>query len=190
MQFTTCRAWYSTKRFTPMTPRKQKKLDEGGLWDYALRILARKAYSAAEIRDKLNRRAVSSSDVPTVLTKLKEYGFADDEKFSEAFAQARLRNQGFGRSRVMRDLQSKHIAPKVAEEAIEKTFAGTSEAELIDNFLARKYRSKDLTVFLQEEKNLASAYRKLRLAGFTSDATLAALKRHGRHSADWEVIEE
>ena len=173
-----------------MTPRKQIKLDEGGLWDYALRILARKAYSAAEIRQKLILRAASISDVPAVLTKLREYGFADDEKFSEAFAQSRLRNQGFGRSRVMRDLQTKRVSPKVAEQAIEKTFAGTSEAELIDNFLARKYRSKDLTVFLKEEKNLASAYRKLRLAGFTSSASLAALKRHGKHTADWEVEDD
>jgi regulatory protein len=173
-----------------MSPRKQSKLDEGGLWNYALRVLARKAYSAGEIRQKLSQRAASISDVPAVLTKLREYGFADDEKFSEAFAQSRLRNEGFGRSRVLRDLRTKRVSPKVAEQAIEKTFAGTSEAELIDNFLARKYRSKDLTVFLKEEKNLASAYRKLRLAGFTSNATLSALKRHAKHAADWEVEDD
>jgi regulatory protein len=173
-----------------MSPRKPLKLDDGGLWDYALRILSRKAYSAAEIKQKLSLRAAPGTNIPALLTKLKEYGFADDEKFSETFAQSRLRNQGFGRSRVLRDLQTKRVSPKVAEQAIEKTFAGTSEAELIDNFLARKYRSKDLTVFLKEEKNLASAYRKLRLAGFTSNATLAALKRHAKHSADWELPDE
>jgi regulatory protein len=173
-----------------MGPRKPIKLDEGGLWDYALRILARKAYSAGEIKQKLSLRAAPGCNVSSVLTKLKEYGFADDEKFSETFAQSRLRNEGFGRSRVLRDLRTKRVAPKVAEEAIEKTFAGTSEAELIDNFLARKYRSKDLVVFLQEEKNVASAYRKLRLAGFSSNATLAALKRHGKRAADWEVGED
>lgn len=173
-----------------MSPRKPLKLDDGGLWDYALRILSRKAYSAAEIKQKLSLRAATGTNIPALLTKLKEYGFADDEKFSETFAQSRLRNQGFGRSRVLRDLQTKRVSPKVAEQAIEKTFAGTSEAELIDNFLARKYRSKDLTVFLKEEKNLASAYRKLRLAGFTSNATLTALKRHAKHSADWELPDE
>jgi SOS response regulatory protein OraA/RecX len=124
------------------------------------------------------------------LTKLREYGFADDEKFSEAFAQSRLRNQGFGRARVLRDLQTKRVSPNTAAEAIEKTFAGTSEAELIDGFLARKLRGKDLTVFLKEEKNLASTYRKLRIAGFTSSASLSALKRHAKHAADWEVEDD
>jgi len=173
-----------------MSPRKPVKLDEGGLWDYALRILSRKAYSAGEIRQKLSLRAAPGTNVPAVLTKLKEYGFADDEKFSETFAQSRLRNQGFGRSRVLRDLQTKRVAPKVAQQAIEKTFEGTSEAELIDNFLARKYRSKDLPVFLKEEKNLASAYRKLRLAGFTSNASIAALKRHSKQAIEWEGAED
>lgn len=173
-----------------MSPRKPVKLDDIGLWDYALRILSRKAYSAGEIRQKLSLRAAPGTNVPAVLTKLKEYGFADDEKFSETFAQSRLRNQGFGRARVLRDLQTKRVAPKVAQQAIEKTFEGTSEAELIDNFLARKYRTKDLPVFFKEEKNLAAAYRKLRLAGFTSTSTIAALKRHSKHSIDWEGAED
>jgi regulatory protein len=173
-----------------MSPRKPVKLDEGGLWEYALRILSRKAYSAGEIKQKLSLRAAPGANVPSVLTKLKEYGFADDEKFSETFAQSRLRNQGFGRSRVLRDLQTKRVSPKIAQQAIEKTFEGTSEAELIDQFLARKYRSKDLAVFLKEEKNLAAAYRKLRLAGFTSDGTISALKRHAKHSADWDGVHE
>lgn len=173
-----------------MAPRKQTKLNQDELWNYALRLLAKKAYSAAQIRQKLNQRATETSLVPTILTKLKEYGFADDEKFSELYAQSRLRNQGFGRSRVLRDLRAKRVSSKIAEQAIEKTFAGTSEAELIDNFLARKYRSKDLASYLQEEKNVASAYRKLRLAGFTSSASLVALKRHAKRAADWEISDE
>jgi regulatory protein len=173
-----------------MTVRKQIKLNATGLWDFALRTLARKSYSAAEIRQKLNRRAESISDVPAILTKLSEYGFADDRKFSESFALSRLRNEGFGRSRVLRDLRTKQVPPQVAQLAIEKTFAGTSESSLIDAFLARKYRSKDLVTFLKEQKNLASAYRKLRVAGFTSSASLDALKRHAKHAADWDIADD
>ncbi len=173
-----------------MRPRKPSKLDEAGLWDYALRILSRKAYSAGEIKQKLSLRAAPGTDIPSVLTKLKEYGFADDEKFSETFAQSRLRNDGFGKARVLRDLRTKRISSKVAEQAVDKTFADTSEADLIDNYLARKYRSKDLVEFLKEEKNLASAYRRLRLAGFSSNGSLNALKRHAKHAADWELPED
>jgi regulatory protein len=169
-----------------MATRRPPKLDENALWNYALRILGRKPYSAAELKQKLTLRALSAQDVPQVLTKLTEYGFANDEKFSESFATSRLNNDGFGRGRVMRDLRLRRVPQKVAEKAVEKTFAQVSESELIENYLARKYRSRNLSDFLQEEKNLASAYRRLRNAGFSSGASLAALKRHARAAADWD----
>jgi regulatory protein len=169
-----------------MAFKKVSKLDESALWEYALRVLGRRAHSSAEIQQKLIQRAAAAADVPRVMAKLKDYGFADDQKFSEVFSSTRLSNEGFGKLRVMRDLQTKRIPRKVAEAAIEKAFAGTSEEQLIDQFLARKYRSRNLYDFLQEDKNLNSAYRKLRLAGFTSSASLSALKKHSKRSADFE----
>jgi regulatory protein len=169
-----------------MAVKNIPKLDQASLWDYALRVLGRRAHSAGEIQQKLGRRADKPGDIPVVMAKLREYGFADDQKFSEAFSASRLNNDGFGKMRVLRDLRTKRVPQKVAEAAIEKTFAGTSEQQLIDQFLARKYRSRNLHEFLQEDKNMNSAYRKLRLAGFSSAATLTALKKHSKRSADWE----
>ncbi len=143
-----------------------------------MRALGQRAHSATELRQKLSRRAESPADVNAAMAKLREYGFADDQKFSEAFAASRLQNQGFGRFRVLRDLQSKRVAPAVAEDAVEKTFAGTDEPDLIQRFLERKYRGKDLAEFFKEEKNLASAYRRLRTAGFSSSGSLSVLKRY------------
>jgi len=168
---------------------KPKKLDRDGLWDYALRQLARSAQSAEEIRQKLLRRAESPADVPAAMAKLREYGFADDRKFSEAFAASRLQNRGFGRLRVLRDLRSKRVPQAIADEALEKTFSGTEEQDLIQKFLDKKYRSKDLAVFLKEEKNLAGAYRKLRIAGFSSSGSLSALRRYARELPEWSEIE-
>lgn len=166
------------------------KLDSDALWTYALRVLSQRAHSANELKQKLSARAASVSDVNATLTKLREYGFADDAKYSEAFASSRLENQGFGRFRVLRDLRSKRVAPDVAERAVEKTFAGTDERQLIEAFLQRKYRGKDLPVFLDEPKNLASAYRRLRTAGFSTTASLAVLRRYSQHADEWEDAPE
>ena len=59
-------------------------------------------------------------------------------------------------------------------------FSGTDEPQLIEQFLKRKYRNIDLRQFLQEEKNLASAYRRLRTAGFGSGSAIAVLKRYSQ----------
>jgi len=167
-----------------------KKLDAEGLWNYALRLLGQRAQSAAEVRRKLLSRASSPADADAAMTKLREYGFADDKQFSEAFASGRLRNQGFGRFRVLRDLASKRVARSVAENAVETVFSGTDEPKLIEQFLERKYRGKNLREFLKEEKNLAGAYRRLRTAGFSSGACFAVLKRYSGRAEEWTEAEE
>jgi regulatory protein len=168
---------------------KPKKLDAEGLWSYALRTLGHRAHSANELQQKLARRAESSSVLRATLAKLRDYGFTDDAKFSESFAAARLQNQGFGRSRVLRELRSKRVAPSLAEHAVEKAFSGTNEEELIKQFLARKYRGKDLPSFLAEDKNLAAVYRRLRTAGFSSGRVLSVLKQYSSKAEDWNELE-
>ena len=171
-------------------PRKNRtrpaKLSEDALWDHALKQLSRRAHSSNELRNKLSQRAESPAAVTAVMQKLREYGYTDDQKYSEAFASSRLQNEGFGKFRVLRDLQSKRVSSNVAAEAVAKVFEGADEKELIDAYLARKYRAVVLHDFLQQDKNVASAYRRLRTAGFSSSATLAALKRHSQRAADWE----
>lgn len=173
-----------------MAARKPKILNADGLWDYALRTLAARPHSEAELRQKLSRRAAAPEDVSATLVRLREYGLADDRKFSEVFAAARLQNDGFGRFRVLRDLRSKRIPSAVAERAVSEAFAGTDEAELASAFLARKYRGKNLPEFLVEEKNVASAYRRLRTAGFSSAVALSVLKRHAKNIETDELPDE
>lgn len=166
------------------------KLDSEALWNYALRVLGQRAHSANELKQKLSKRAASPSDVNATLAKLREYGFADDAKYSETFASSRLQNQGFGRFRVLRDLRAKRVAPGIAERAVEKTFAATDERQLIEAFLQRKYRGKNLPVFLEAPKNLAAAYRRLRTAGFSTASSLAVLRRYSHHAEEWEDSSE
>jgi SOS response regulatory protein OraA/RecX len=172
-----------------VAPRKPKLLGPEELWNYSLRLLAQRPYSAAELKGKLARRSDTPSAVTDTLNKLREYGMADDEKFSEAFASFRLQNDGFGQARVLRDLRAKRVPRSVAEKAVAKTFEKTQESELARQFLERKYRNKDLGVLLADEKHFASAYRKLRVAGFSSSVSLSLLKRYAKGTAEWMEAE-
>lgn len=166
------------------------KLDGEGLWTYALRVLARRPHSVGELRQKLLRRAADRTIAIATMEKLSEYGLVNDKHFSEAFASARLQNQGFGKQRVLRDLRTKQVVGKTAEDAIQKVFEDTDESTLIHQFLERKYRGKSLPVFLQEEKNLLGVYRRLRLAGFSSSLSLATLRQYKSDLPELEEHEE
>ncbi len=159
------------------TRRAPRRLDAEGLWIYAQRALGVRALSAGELRQKLLARAEREEDVAPTLTRLKEYGYINDQKLAEAYSAARLENQGFGKQRVVSDLRKKRIAPHVASKAVEEAYRGSDELELIENYLRRKFRGKELNVFLSEPRNMAGAYRRLRTAGFSGGNAIRVLKR-------------
>jgi regulatory protein len=171
-------------------PRAAKPLDSDALLAYAARLLSARALSSSELREKLRKRAARLEDVDIVIARLKQAGYLDDRKFAQSYASWRRDNQGFGKSRVMRDLMGRRVAPAVARQAADAAYQDSDEIQLIENFLERKYRGKDLGALLGEEKHLASAYRKLRLAGFAAGNSIRVLKRYAAEADRLEELED
>jgi len=169
--------------------RKPAPLEEPALLEYAIRTMSGRALSVSELRNKLARRAVSPADVEKVMAKLKDAGALDDRRFAEHFASSRLENQGFGKMRVLRDLRARRVAPAVADEAIGATYSEVDETALIENYIVRKFRGKNLKVYLSEEKNLASAFRKLRGAGFSPGNSIRILKKYSQAADQLEEMD-
>jgi regulatory protein len=172
-----------------MAKRQPQPLDREKLLNVALRALGSSAHSSGQLREKLRRRAQNDQDVDAVMAKLKESGYLNDRRFAENYAAVRLQNQGLGKMRVLRDLRQRHIAPKLAEQVTEKTYQETDEAHLIEEFLLRKYRGKQLAVFLGDEKNLAAAFRRLRYAGFSAGQSIRVLKRFAAQPEVLDALE-
>jgi regulatory protein len=159
-------------------PRKQGpgKLAGEELFEYAVKCLGIRAFSAGDLRARLQLRAANAADVDHVLARLKDIGYLDDRRFAESFAAARVENEGFGRMRVLSDLRARRISGKLAEHAVEQALGQRSEAELIQAYIERRMPSIAAEGQIEDERKLASAYRRLRRAGFTSGPILAALK--------------
>jgi regulatory protein len=172
-----------------MAKRPPQPLDREKLLNVALRALGGRAHSSGELREKLRRRAQSAEDLDAVLAKLKEAGYLDDRRFAEAYAAARLQDQGLGKMRVLRDLRQRRVAPKLAEQVTEQAYNKTNEADLIEDFLRRKYRGKQLGAFFSEEKNLAAAFRRLRYAGFAAGTSIRVLKRYANQPEVLDSLE-
>jgi regulatory protein len=171
-------------------PRPPKLLDQEGLMNYAARALSARALSQGELRDRLKRRAALQSDVPEVLQRLKQAGFLNDRKLADSFASWRRDNQGLGKARVVRDLMTRRVAPAVAKQAVDAAYSETDETAMIESFLARKYRGKNLGELLKQETHLASAFRKLRGAGFSGGNSIRVLKRYAAEADRLEDLEE
>ena len=167
-----------------------KPLAFDGLMEYAARALAARAQSSGELREKLRRRAERKEDADEVIRRMKDLGYLDDKKFADAFASWRRENDGFGKTRVLRDLMARRVAPAVAKQASETAYRSVDEIALIEKFLERKYRGRDLGALLGEQKNLASVYRRLRAAGFGTGNSIRVLKRYAAEAERLEEMED
>jgi regulatory protein len=171
-----------------MTLRKRTaaKLDAESLYDHAARLLSGRALSAAELRRKLQERAAQPEDAARTISRLKEAGFLDDERFAESFAASRRDGMGFGRFRVAQELKKRRVPPALADEAVKAAYAEVNEEELAAQFIERRMRGRDM----KDEKNLASAYRRLRTAGFGSATAIRVLRRYSARAAELESLED
>jgi regulatory protein len=163
-----------------MKERKRAPLDAAALWAYAVRVLAGRAHSSGELRQKLRGKAARSADVDPTIARLKEYGYLDDRKFAESFAAARLENEGLGKTRVLADLSRRRVAPAVAQQTVGKVYADVDEQALAEDFVRRKFRMASKENLFQDGRQMASAYRRLVRAGFRSAAAIAVLKKFAR----------
>jgi len=157
---------------------------------YAARTLSARAQTISEMREKLKRRAARIEDIDEVMSRLKQSGYLNDQRFADSLANWRRESEGLGKTRVMRDLMARRVAPALAKQAAEAAYTGVDEIAMIQSFLERKYRGKDLGALLSEQKYLASVYRRLRGAGFSTGNSIRVLKRYAAEAERLEDIKD
>jgi regulatory protein len=157
----------------PFRSNARKLSTEHQLNMSAQRALMRRAHSIHEMKQYLERRAENKDLIPAVIARLRELNYLDDARYALEFARhhARLRRQG--RYRIARDLRARGVPDRHIEAAIDAVFAETDEAVLVRARLKR--RLSHLRGKLDQRK-LASLYRSLLAAGFSSDIIRAELK--------------
>jgi len=97
----------------------------------AVKLLAARPLSVAELRERLLKgRRNKKRAVETVIERLKEYGYLDDERYAFGYASIKVKQGPVGRQRLKRDLIFKKANQEVAGEALDLVFSETSEEEL------------------------------------------------------------
>ena len=141
----------------------------------ALKLLARRELSAADVRTRLLHRDHTPEEADAAIARLQESRALDDRRVARAYARTALSVKGRGRLRVTRELQAMGIARDVISEAVAEVFGDLDERTLIDKAIEKKLRGKAVKT-IQERARL---YQFLMRQGFTPAAVSAALRRLG-----------
>ena len=115
---------------TPRRPREPRPaLDARGARVAAFDLLARKAWSARDLRARLVRRGASAELAREVVAELEGKGYVDDQAFARWWAEARARGRRVGSVRLTQELRAKGITPALVAAAVESAFAEVPETE-------------------------------------------------------------
>jgi len=152
--------------------RRDKEAPQDPL-NTALRMLARRPYSLAEMRRALERKFPDSDQVRTAIARLRELHYLDDKQFAEQYASSLARNRAFGRWRIRRELKAKLVDYRQIEPALSQAFQETSEHDLLEQSLDKKLRTLRLPL---TRAKLASLCQSLLRRGFRADQIMKAVR--------------
>lgn len=119
-------------------PDKQQNKEAARAYNYACRLLARRDYTAHEIRSKLRQKKYGEEVAGKVIEKFIERGFLDDEAFVGKYVRTRITLNPRGKYLLKIELRKKGIN----EHLIESYFAKNKidETEIARELLERNSR--------------------------------------------------
>jgi len=136
----------------------------------ALRALAHKERSVAELGEWLRERGVASEDAESVLNYLVEIDVLDDRRFAARYAEDKREIAGWGSERIRDALVKRGISSDDAEAAV------AAEGDELERALAvLAERSPDL----DDEAGRGKAFGFLVRRGFGADLAYEAIRRAG-----------
>jgi len=148
----------------------------------ALRLLALRGRSRAELRKKLAERDFSKSVIDRVLENLGGLGYLDDEAFAVNRARHLAVNRLYGDRKIAEQLREKGVDPEAARAAIREVREEFPELEGIARSAARKLQGRSLESLGKKER-LALA-RTLQGKGYHLGLILDYLGRYEEGIAD------
>ena len=107
----------------------------------AFRLLAVRARSASELRQRLRQKRFAPGLIDRVIADLQAKGYQSDEDFARLYAREKWTLSGWGPARVRRELRAKGIALELADQVVDETYADADLAEAILPFAQKRWRS-------------------------------------------------
>ncbi|MEP6924045.1 MAG: regulatory protein RecX [Pyrinomonadaceae bacterium] len=166
------------------TPAEIKDVDKARTrtMQRAVTLLAAKPRSRGELRQRLLEKNWTNAEiVESVLQKLEEYKFLNDEQFAHDFAASKLRQKPQGKRKLQQTLARKQLDKETVETALEQVFEETPEIELVAQAIEKRIRLKGIPANRDETKKF---YDYLFRQGFSYGLVSEKMREIAKDSVD------
>jgi len=136
-------------------------------------LLARRAYSRGELRDKLSGLA-SHEELEEALRRLEDLHLLNDSDYAYNFASNRIRQRAWGPVKVYHALVRRQVPPGIAESALERVREEAGEHLWLEGYLEKYWRTRHLP---RNRRDIGRLVVHLRQRGFHEETILEVLRR-------------
>jgi regulatory protein len=140
----------------------------------ALRMLARRELSEAQIRQRLARREHDLDAIDAAVTRLRDERAIDDARVAAAIARTQASVKRRGKLRVRRQIEQAGILPATVRQAVDDVFGALDEDALLEAALGKRLRGRET---IADDAEFRRLYRFLIGQGFEPDRVMAVLKK-------------
>ena len=104
----------------------------------ALRYLARRTRTEAQLRTYLERAGASSAQVRRVLRRCRDLGYVNDSEYARRWARNRLARYPIGRERLEGELAAQGVGERTIADVVRDLYDEVTERELAERLLKKK----------------------------------------------------
>lgn len=122
----------------PRKPRRSPVPSAILIEQSALRYLARRDRTEAQMRAYLSRLGASSAQIQNVVSRLRERRYLNDEAYALRWAQARLVQRPMGRDRLEAELSGRGFDRAITTHTVEQVYRELSECALARTLLEQR----------------------------------------------------
>jgi regulatory protein len=151
-------------------------MTEAGIHDVSVRMLARRALSAAEVKQRLLRKGFAAGAVAAEMTRLRHLGMLDEGELAHAVVREQLRT-GHGRRAAAAALRRRRIPRDASDEAL-ASLDPEAESTALAAALAKASRRRPDWRRLPDERRKVVRY--LLARGFSAGSVSLAVGASGR----------
>ncbi|AFV01005.2 regulatory protein RecX [Simiduia agarivorans] len=141
---------------------------EGEVLDAAIRLLARREYSAAELRRKLEAKTDHAAWIDAAIERVQSLGYQSDCRYTESFIRYAV-SQGKGPVWIRYQLQHKGLCEQLVSQQL-------ADADVDWDQLAMETLARRFTHAGTDAKERAKQYRLLSGRGFNPDSVRKAME--------------
>ena len=166
-----------------MTDHQVSRPRSPSAYQVALRLLARRELSTAQLRARLTRSELRPSEIDAAVEQLTRERAVDDARTALAYARRAAEVKLRGRSRTRREIEALGIAPPTARRAVAAVFDEVDEDSILERAIAKRLHGP-----IRDRAQFRRLYQALLRQGFPADRVAAVLV--ARVGGDTAFVEE